>query len=137
MSISSKDAWLVPKENQLALIPDSGEAWSADYKSAVFNYRGSGYRNPKYASEWLALTTNNNRQAPVGIYFDMVMFPELILWLNQGFENVQRVRGNAFRILLTSEQVLHEERWPFIPAEALQNEKGDFVIWIPCFFEYK
>jgi hypothetical protein len=134
MPNSPQDAWLVPDGNRLKIIPDSGEAWAAGHDAAVFRFEGLDYRQPKYASEWLALTTHADRRTAVGIFFDMVMFPDLIRWLNRGFDNVRRVRDDAFHIILTEGQDFVEDGWPFLPCEAFRNDTGDYVIWIPSFY---
>jgi hypothetical protein len=132
-----QDTWLVSEGNRLRLIPDSSEIWAAGHDSAVFRFGGLEYRQPQYASEWLALTSHIDRDTPVGIYFDMVMFPELIRWLNRGFENVERVRDSAFRIFLTESRDFVEQKWPFLPCEAFRSDTDDYVIWIPCFHKYE
>jgi hypothetical protein len=132
----SEDAWLVPENNRLIVKPDTGETWAKGYEAAEFYFQGTRYHQPKYASEWLALTGRNNKQNGVGIYFDVVMFPELIIWLNRGFENVRRVRDNAFHIILVDGTDYKEDKAPFLPAEALSNEAGEYVIWIPNFYLY-
>lgn len=130
----SQDAWLVAERNRLNVIPDSGEAWASGHESAVFRFGGSEYRDPQYASEWLALTGCADRNIPIGIYFDMVMFPDLIRWLNRGFENVQPLPENAFHVLFAGKQDVQEEGWPFLPCEALRSATSDYAIWIPSFY---
>jgi len=65
----------------------------------------------------------------------MVMFPDLIRYLSRGFENVQRVRENAFYVLLSERPDFQEDGWPFLPCEALRSAATDYVIWVPSFYE--
>jgi hypothetical protein len=136
MKKSSEDAWLVPEGSRLVVEPDTSEAWAKGYESAEFYFQGTRYHQPKYASEWLALIGRADKRNTVGIYFDMVMFQELTIWLNRGFENVRRIRDNAFHIILTEGTDYEEDKAPFIPAEALRNEAGEYIIWIPSFYLY-
>ena len=134
MCASTKDAWLVSEGKRLTVIPDAGEAWANGHESAVFRHAGSEYRFPQYASEWLALTRSADKHTVVGIFFDMVTFADLTRWLCGGFDNVRRVGGDAFQIILTEQNDYQEDGWPFLPCEALRSDANDYAIWIPSFY---
>lgn len=129
-----QDIWLVAEDDRLVVVPDLGGKWQKlDYANSTWSHRGVEYRDPQYASEWLALSDGGTCR-PIGIFFEMVMAPELNDWLNRGFANVRRIRVDAYYILLTEGRNLQEEGWPFLPCEALRSESGDYAIWVPDFY---
>src|SRR6266478_2162588 len=120
MSNSSQDAWLVTEGNRLRVIPDSGEAWANGRDAAVFRFNDLEFGSPNMRLSGLRSQRTADRRTAVGIYFDMVMFPELIHWLSRGFENVRRVREDAFYVLLSETPDFVEDVWPFLPCEAFR-----------------
>jgi len=81
----------------------------------------------------MAIVAQENPQTPVGVYLDLIMFPELLEWLGQDFTNVESDSDTGFYIYLDSCKQATSTDWPFLPAEALRSDAGDFALWIPSY----